>query len=199
MEPGLKKRSISSVDGLTPEWLIDGRGGRGHIIKTLDHSICMSGCPDLSGVDGGVLLSWKRGVVFMTPLGSALAPHRRHFRKGTSQRSPETSRFWVVAALPSASAKYGTGLAGLFASPGDARRALRWQVFYWRVHQRSLLPVDLPGTAREGEERSLLSNRRSSSRGGLSPLFALPAGMFAWHSGLAGNSEYRLPCLAPDQ
>jgi hypothetical protein len=67
----------------------------------------------------------------------------------------------------------GTGLASLFASPADARRALRRQVLYWCVHQRGLLPLHLSCTCRKRKERSLLSNRRRSRGGRLPPLLAL--------------------------
>ena len=64
-----------------------------------------------------------------------------------------------------------------------------------RVYCRPICPAP---TAKE-KNVSLFSDRGCSGRGGLSPLLAMPAGVFARNSGVAGNVQHRLASFAPDR
>jgi hypothetical protein len=70
--------------------------------------------------------------------------------------------------------------------------------FDWCVHQRSLLPLHLSCSSGEGEECSLLSDRRRRRGGRLSPLLALSSRMLTWNSSVVGDSKYSFARLAPD-
>src|SRR5215467_8498769 len=86
--------------------------------------------------------------------------------------------------------EYGPELADLFPSEAVARRALRRQVLRGRPQHGNLLPSNLPRPHRQGEQRALLSERRGRRRSWLSPLPAVPPGMFSWNSRLVRNPQH---------
>ena len=78
----------------------------------------------------------------------------------------------------------------MFTSEAVARSALRRQVLHWRAQHQNLLPLDLPGTYSQRKKRPLLSQRRRGGGSRIPSVSALPAGMFSWNAGLAGNVEH---------
>ena len=87
----------------------------------------------------------------------------------------------------------------MFASKTVTRCSLRRQVLYWSDRQWGLLSSNLPSAYCEREERPLLSDRRGSSGGRLSPLPALPARKLARNSGMAGNFKHGFASFATDR
>src|SRR5438270_2728989 len=82
---------------------------------------------------------------------------------------------------------YDTGSTGMFASEDVARSTFRRQVLYGCAQHQDLLPLDLPCPHGERKECALLSICCGCGGSWLPPLSALPAGMFAGHSGVAGH------------
>src|SRR6266496_2341270 len=94
---------------------------------------------------------------------------------------------------------YESGLAGMFAGEAGTGCPFRRQVLYWRDRERGLLPSDLSRADRKGEKRPLLSERRGSSGGRLSPLSALPAREFSWNAGMVGNFQHSFASSTADR
>ena len=91
------------------------------------------------------------------------------------------------------------GLADLFPGSAVARRAIRWEVFYWSGGQWSLLSVDLSCADREGKECAVFCYCGGCGRGRVSALFAVPAGVFAGDAGVDGDFEFRVAGFAVDR
>ena len=94
---------------------------------------------------------------------------------------------------------HDAGFASVFTSKAVARSPLRRQVFHWCTQHQNLLPLHLSCTHSERKKRLLLSNGRGGGGSGVSSLSALPAGMFARNSSLAGNIQHRFASIAPDR
>src|ERR1044072_2907945 len=87
----------------------------------------------------------------------------------------------------------------MFTSETVARSPLRRQVLHWCAQHQNLLPPNLPCTYSQRKKRPLLPNGRSGGGNGVPSLSAMPAGMFARNSGLAGNFEHGFESFAPDR
>jgi hypothetical protein len=105
----------------------------------------------------------------------------------------------AVTIHPRVCANHDIGMAGMFTSEAVARSSLRRQVLHWGPQHQNLLPLNLPCAYSEREKYPLFSQRSRSGGSWVPSLSALPAGMFAWNSGLGWNSEHSFESLAPDR
>jgi len=90
-------------------------------------------------------------------------------------------------------------LAGLFTGKAVARFTIRREILYWRERQRSVLPSDMPGADGKREKRTLLFDCRGGGRGGISPLFAVPAGSVPGNSSVVRNVEHGFTSAEADR
>jgi hypothetical protein len=83
----------------------------------------------------------------------------------------------------------------MFACAVVARPAFRWQVLHWGARERCVLPTNLSRTYGQRKECSLLPYRCSCRRSGIPAMPALPTGMFAGDTCMAGHLEHGRACV----